>query len=139
MEKRVYVRDYMSAQLVTVTPDTEILHAVQKLLTYKVSGAPVVDDSGSLVGMLTERDCMKVVINAVYHSEYGGVVAEFMATEIQTMQADDNLVDAARRFFQERFLRYPVMQEDRLIGVISRSDVMRAMGAFWDWKRDGDR
>jgi CBS domain-containing protein len=139
MEKRVYVRDYMSAQLVTVTPDTEILHAVQKLLTYKVSGAPVVDDSGSLVGMLTERDCMKVVINAVYHSEYGGVVAEFMATEIQTMQADDNLVDAARRFFQEGFLRYPVMQEGRLIGVISRSDVMRAMGDFWDWKRDGNR
>lgn len=124
----------MSRQLVKLAPDMEIVAAMQKLLGRNVSGAPVVSDSGSLVGMLTERDCMKVVLNAVYHSEFSGVVSEYMATEIEVMQAGDNLVDAAKRFFEQRYLRYPVMEEGRLVGVISRSDVMRAVGDFWDWK-----
>ena len=138
METKVYVRDYMSRQLVKLSPDMEIVAAMQKLLGRNVSGAPVVSDSGSLVGMLTERDCMKVVLNAVYHSEFSGVVSEYMATEIEVMQAGDNLVDAARRFFEQRYLRYPVMEEGRLVGVISRSDVMRAVGDFWDWKYEED-
>lgn len=136
METKVYVRDYMSPKLISLRPDMEIVRAVQTLLEHNVSGAPVLDETGALVGMLTERDCMKVVLNAVYHSEYGGVVEEFMARDILVMQADDNLVDAAKRFFEERYLRYPVMHEGRVIGVISRSDVIRAMGDFWDWKYD---
>ncbi len=138
METRVYVRDYMSKRLVLLRPDMEIVNAMQTLLANNLSGAPVVGESGSLVGMLTERDCMKVVLNAVYYSEFSGVVAEFMATEIEVMQAGDNLVDAARRFFEQRYLRYPVMDEGRLVGVISRSDVMRAVGDFWDWKYEED-
>jgi CBS domain-containing protein len=128
----------MSRQLVKLAPDMEIVAAMQKLLARNVSGAPVVSVGGSLVGMLTERDCMKVVLNAVYHSEFSGVVSEYMATEIEVMQAGDNLVDAARRFFEQRYLRYPVMEEGRLVGVISRSDVMRAVGDFWDWKYEED-
>ena len=139
METKIYVRDYMTTRLLTLTPDMEILAAVQQLLQNHVSGAPVVDADGELVGMLTERDCMKVVLNAIYHSEYGGVVAEFMATDVEVMQADDNLIDAARKFYEQRFLRYPVLQRGRLVGVLSRSDVMRAMGDFWDWKFDEDR
>lgn len=138
MTDKLYVRDYMSKRLISVRPDMEIVSAVQKLLAHHVSGAPVLDENGTLAGMLTERDCMKVVLNAVYHSEYGGVVSDFMATDVKVMQADDNLVDAAKRFFEERYLRYPVMSEDRVIGVISRSDVMRAMGDYWDWKYDED-
>jgi CBS domain-containing protein len=128
----------MSKRLVLLRPDMEIVNAMQTLLANNLSGAPVVGESGSLVGMLTERDCMKVVLNAVYYSEFSGVVAEFMATEIEVMQAGDNLVDAARRFFEQRYLRYPVMDEGRLVGVISRSDVMRAVGDFWDWKYEED-
>ena len=138
METKVYVRDYMARRLVLLRPDMEIVTAMQKLLANNLSGAPVVGETGTLMGMLTERDCMKVVLNAVYHSEFSGVVSEFMATEVEVMQAGDNLVDAARRFFEQRYLRYPVMDEGRLVGVISRSDVMRAVGDFWDWKYEED-
>ena len=138
MTDRIYVRDYMSSKLVSVKPDMEIVRAVQMLLAHHVSGAPVIDENDQLVGMLTERDCMKVVLNAVYHSEYGGVVSQFMATDVKVMNADDNLVDAAKRFFEERYLRYTVMHDGRVVGVISRSDVMRAMGDYWDWKYDED-
>lgn len=134
MQTKAYVRDYMSPRLVSLEPDMEIVQGVQVLLANNVSGAPVLDSGGSLVGMLTERDCMKVVLNAIYHSEYGGVVADYMATDIEVLQADDSLIDAAKKFYEQRYLRYPVMREGRVAGIISRSDVMRAVGDFWDWK-----
>jgi CBS domain-containing protein len=125
----------MSTRLAKLTPDMEILRAVHILAENGVSGAPVVDDQGMLVGMLTERDCMQVVLNAVYHSEYGGTVGQFMAVELEVMGPDDNIVDAARRFYQQRYLRYPVVVDGRLVGQISRSDVMRAMVENWSWPR----
>ena len=85
--KAVYVRDYMATNLVTLTPEMEILRAVHLLLEHEFGGAPVVDNIGNLVGILTEKDCMKVVLNAGYHSEYGGRVAEFMSHDIKTMTA----------------------------------------------------
>ena len=75
---------------------------------------------------------MKVVLNAVYHGEFGGLVSDFMVTELETMNADDPLIDAAKRFYEQRYLRYPVMENGKLIGVISRTDIVRAMGDFWD-------
>lgn len=128
---RILIRDYMSRNVVKLRPDMEILRAVHHLLNGRVSGAPVVDDGDAVVGMLTERDCMKVVLNAAYHQEHGGLVNEFMATGIEVMDPDLSIVDAAKNFYEKRYLRYPVVSSGRLVGVISRSDVMRAMGEYW--------
>ena len=125
------VRDYMATDLVTLTPGTEILRAVHTLLENDIAAAPVVDDTGSLVGILTERDCMRVVWNAGYYSEYGGRVAEFMSKKVETIAADDSIVDAAKLFFGDRFHRYPVMENNRLVGQISRRDVLRALEELW--------
>jgi CBS domain-containing protein len=131
MTKKILVRDYMSKKLITLTPDMEVLRAVHILLENKVSGAPVVDEQGALAGMMTERDCMKVVLNAAYYQEYGGLVKDFMATDLVVLAPDLSIVDAAKQFYENRFLRYPVVENETLIGVISRSDVMRAMGDYW--------
>lgn len=125
------VRDYMATKLVTLTPGMEILRAVHTLLENDIAAAPVVDDTGSLVGILTERDCMRVVTNAGYYSDYGGRVAEFMSRKVETIAADDSIVDAAKLFFGDRFHRYPVMENDRLVGQISRRDVLRALEELW--------
>jgi CBS domain-containing protein len=135
MSARFTVGDHMSTRLVTLSPDMEILRAVHVLVENRVSGAPVVDGGGTLVGVLTERDCMRVVLDSAYHSEYGGTVEQYMARKIEVMAPDDNIVDAARRFHEQRYLRYPVLDGDRLVGQISRSDVMRAMCEFWVWDR----
>jgi len=90
-----------------------------------------VDEEGGLVGMLTERDCLRVVLNASYYSEYGGTVAEFMSTEIETMSPKDSMIDAAKRFLDKSYRRYPVVDDNRLVGQLSRSDVMRALGDAW--------
>ncbi len=133
--RTAHVRDYMATRLTLLTPDMEILQAVNLLVANDVSGAPVVDASGRLVGMLTERDCMGVVLNAAYHSEHGDQVARFMVRDVETMSPHDSIVDAAKRFHDQRYLRYPVVDGGVLVGQISRSDVMRAMCEFWPWAR----
>lgn len=129
--KAVCVRDYMATSLITLTPGMEILRAVHLLLQHDFGGAPVVDDAGRLVGILTEKDCMKVVLNAGYHSEYGGRVAEYMSSEVITLSPEDSIVEAAKRFLDENYHRYPVLENGELVGQISRRDVIRALEQLW--------
>jgi len=129
--KTIRVKDYMARRLTTLEPDTEILHAVQKLIKNDIAAAPVVDKDGALVGILTEKDCMRVVLNACYHSEYGGTVADFMSNEVEAMSPEDSITDAARRFLDKRYHRYPVLDNNRLVGQISRRDLLRALSDVW--------
>ena len=131
MLHKFFVKHYMARHLVTLSPDMEILHAVHTLIENDISGAPVIDKEKRLVGILTEKDCMQVVLNATYHSEYGGVVAEFMTIDVEVMSPEDSIVDAAERFLDKRYHRYPVMEKNRLIGQISRCDVLRALDDAW--------
>jgi CBS domain-containing protein len=131
MSEQAKVRDYMAKDLITVSPQMEILRAVHILLENDIAAAPVVDDAGNLIGILTERDCMKVVLNAGYHSEYGGQVSEFMSENVETIAANASIVDVAKLFFGQQFHRYPVLDNNRLVGQISRRDVLRALGNLW--------
>ena len=129
--RTILVKDYMARYLVTVEPETEILRAVHTLVKNDVAGVPVVDSDGRLIGLLTEKDCMRVVLNATYHSEYGGVVADYMSTDVEVMNPNDSIVDAAKRFLEKRYHRYPVLENGKLVGQISRRDIMRALGDAW--------
>ncbi len=131
MPTRITVREIMSKDVVVLRPEMDVLQALHVLLRHKISGAPVVDAGGQLVGMLTERDCMKVALDAAFHQQSGGTVAEFMATDVQTVSAEESLITTARRFYEGRYLRYPVVDGTGLVGVISRSDVMRIIGEHW--------
>jgi len=131
MYSNVKVRDCMTAELITLDPSTEILRAVHTLIDNDIAGAPVVDNNGDLVGMLTERDCIEVLLQAGYHSEHGGPVSEYMSRNVECVEAEDNIVDAAKLFLGDRFHRYPVLDHGSLVGQISRRDVMRALGALW--------
>ena len=121
------VKDYMAHTLVTFKPETDVLDAVHELVTRRIAGAPVVDDAGNLLGMLSEYDCMKVALNAGYHGNWGGPVRDFMSDGVKTVDADMSIIDLAQEFITTRFRRFPVMQGTRLIGQISRRDVLRAL------------
>jgi len=127
----IQVRDYMSRTLVVLNSGTEILQALDTFVRKDISAAPVVDESGALIGILTEKDCMKVALNAAYHSEYGGIVADYMTASVVSVHPDDGIVALAERFLGERYHRYPVVENGRLVGVISRRDVVRALGEAW--------
>jgi len=125
--KSCLVKDYMARTLVTFKPDTPVLDAVHVLVKNRIAGAPVVDDEGNLVGMLSELDCMKVALQAGYHGEYGGPVRDYMSKGVQTVNAEMSIVDLAEVFIDKRYRRFPVTDNNRLVGQISRRDVLRAL------------
>ncbi|NIN34812.1 MAG: CBS domain-containing protein [Gammaproteobacteria bacterium] len=117
----------MTTSIVTLAPDMDILKASQLLVNHGISGAPVVDDLGNLVGMLTERDCFKITLNAGYFEELGGKVSEFMSRDVETVAPEMSVLDLAELFLRTKYRRYPVILDNRLIGLISRRDTLKAM------------
>lgn len=121
------VRDYMTRGVVRLKPEMDVLEAVHTLVQHRISGAPVVDREGHLVGMLSELDCMRVALDAGYHGRWGGPVADFMTRDTRTVDAGMSIIDLAQEFIDSGFRRFPVMDGTRLVGQISRRDVLRAL------------
>jgi len=121
------VADIMTKEPTAFAPDLEIVHAASQLLARRISGAPVVDSRGQIVGILTARDCFKAVLNASYYEGWGGVVSDYMSSPVETMDAGLDIITAAKEFLNNRFRRFPVVETGRLVGVISRFDVLRAL------------
>lgn len=123
----VTVKDHMSANLVTFNTDMDVLRAIHLLLENGITGAPVIDNLGNVIGFLSERDCLKVALDACYHEERGGRVKEYMTPDAVTVDADQSILEAARLFSNMGFKALPVMDDNRLVGSIKRSDVLRAL------------
>jgi predicted transcriptional regulator len=131
MLSSITVKDYMAGNVVTFKPDTNILDAVRVLVDRRISGAPVIDKRGNIVGMLSEKDCMEVMLRAAYFEEAGGKVADYMSHGARTVNMEDSLVDVAKMFVKDAFRRYPVVRDNVLVGQISRGDVLRALEKLW--------
>lgn len=121
------VADIMATELVTFSPDTFIHKAILVLLDRRLSGAPVIDETRRLVGVLSKKDCLKVALSSSYHQDWGGTVREFMSPDVTTLDADIELVSAAEFFLESSYRRFPVIRDGQLVGQISRSDVLRAL------------
>ncbi len=120
----------MATKLVTFRPQTHVVEAMALLLEHKISGGPVVDADGNLVGVLSEVDVMEIVIQDSYYNESMGIVADFMQPQVDFVSPEDDIYSVARRFHQEHRRRYPVVHNGRLVGQISRRDVLRAAQDF---------
>lgn len=131
MLKSAFVKDYMSEIRVTFTPKMGVQRAINLLIRNRISSAPVIDKTGDLVGMLSEQDCLKIALTAGYHEESAGRVAVYMQPIVKTVDADASIVEVASMFLQDGFRRYPVLKENRLVGQVSRRDVLRALETLW--------
>jgi CBS domain-containing protein len=127
LAKKIRVRDFMVIKPVVFTRDTDLLDAVRILVDRRISGAPVLDERGNLVGVLTERDFLRAALVAGYHGESGGCVGDYMSSDVEAVNADDSLLDVATRFVQTKHRRYPVMEDNRIVGLVTRRDVLRAV------------
>ena len=121
------VADVMATGLVTFAPDMNIHEAIQTLLDKRISGAPVVDETGHLVGVLSKKDCLKIVFSSRYHDDWGGPVRDYMSAPVETLDADLDIVSAAQTFLDSHFRRFPVLRDGRLVGQISRYDILKAL------------
>jgi CBS domain-containing protein len=137
--KEMRVRDFMVSKPVVFTRDTELLDAVRILVDRRISGAPVVDERGNLVGVLTERDFLRAALVAGYHGESGGRVGDYMSSDVHAVNAEDSLLDLATKFVESGYRRFPVMEDNRVVGLVTRQDVLRAVIDSFGPRRPGER
>jgi CBS domain-containing protein len=134
MQRIATAAEFMTRRVLTVFPDMDIGDAVSFLLAHKIAGAPVVGHDGSdrLVGILSEGDCLKIVSNGAFYGTPKGSVADFMATNVRTISPTDDVFSIATIFVDKRYRRLPVVEGDKLVGIVSRSDVLRLQKRIWD-------
>ncbi len=121
------IKDFTTTDLITFTPDMNVISAMNTLINKNISGAPVVDKEGNLVGMLSEKDCMKTVIYSSYYREMGNLVSDIMSKHIITVDAAASIISIAELFLNSSFRRFPVLENGKLIGQVSRRDILRAI------------
>jgi len=126
--QQILVRDHMTTSLVTFKLDDSIDHVLELMTQRKISGGPVVDESGALVGVISEWDCLAEIIRGKYTNtiRFPAKVKEHMTTEVVTIPPDMSLFDAAQKFLEHKIRRFPVIRDGYLVGQISLSDVIRA-------------
>ena len=121
----------MSTNVITFAPNDSVVHAMATLLDKGISGAPVVDEDGSLLGILSEVDLTQVVVQDSSYDDPVGIVADFMQTQEKWVDADTDIFSLAQQFTIHHRRRYPVLESGQLVGQISRCDVLRAALDFF--------
>ena len=127
MLAKITIADYMAKHIVTLKKETDVLTAIKQLLSHKITSAPVVDENGHLLGIFSEKDCMKVALETAYNEGQVGSVAEYMATDTVTVNANASIIDLAEKFENSSIRSYPVYDDRELVGMISRADVLKAL------------
>lgn len=123
------VREHMDTYVHTLRPEMPVLDAIDLLLDKHVTGAPVVTPDGRLVGLLDERECLQLIAEGDHAERPAGTVADYMIKDVQTVEADMDIYYVAGRFLASQARRFPVVDGKRLIGAITRYDILRAIQA----------
>jgi predicted transcriptional regulator len=127
MLAKITIADYMTKNIMTLKQDADVLATIKQLLSHKITCAPVLDPSGKLVGMFSEKDSMKVVLDASYNQGMSGIVSDFMNHKVIRVEAGSSIVDLADKFQDSSVRSFPVFDNNKLVGIVSRTDVLRAL------------
>jgi len=122
------VRDYMTTNLITFRPDQSVQEVVEALIKHKISGGPVVNNKQELVGIISEGDCLKQLSESRYYNmplEHDNVEKR-MAINVETIDGNLDVFDAANKFLQSKRRRFPIVENGKLVGQISQKDILIA-------------
>jgi CBS domain-containing protein len=120
----------MATSLITFRADQPIHDAIKLLLKHSISGAPVVGERKQLIGILSELDCLRMLSSDEFHGdeqEESGLVEHFMSSDPKSIAPDLGVYRVAHTFMTSAIRRLPVVEEGRLIGQVSRRDVLSAI------------
>lgn len=124
--------EFMVRNVVTLRPEASIGEAIRVLLQRKISGAPVVDGEGRLVGVLSEKDCLRLLAAEAHDGVPEGTVRAFMTREVDAISPETTLYDVVSLFLRSHYRRLPVVEEGRLVGIVSRRDALKAVETMHD-------
>lgn len=130
--------DIMARTESTFSPETDVYEALQSLLSQKLTGAPVVDADGGLLGMLTERDCLRVLVRGALDGVAGGPVHDHMTSPAVSIGPTTSVYEIVHLFLTRPYRKLPVVDEaGRVIGQVSRRDTLIALDSLRDQRLYG--
>jgi CBS domain-containing protein len=114
--------------LITFSPDQSIYEVIDTIIDRKISGAPVLDENRKLVGMISEKDCLRIIVDQAYHNLPlpSRKVSDYMTRSVKTLSPDSDIVTAANEFLSSPVRRMPIVENGVLLGQVSRRDILRA-------------
>ncbi len=116
------IKNIMTTDVVAVKKDTPIIHAIEILVRNNITGLPVIDDDGSLVGMVTEKDVMGLLVEL---EDDFAEVENYMSTDITSFDINDDLIAVCECLVNNNFRRVPITENGILTGIISRRDIIK--------------
>ena len=130
MPKSTSVSDCMRKNIITIRSDANIAQAIELIVEYKITGLTVLDESGQVVGVLSELDCLEAILSSIYNdgdAEHA-LVSEAMVSPVETCNATDSIVEVAQSMLRTRQRRRPVVESDgTLVGLVSSNNVLWAL------------
>jgi CBS domain-containing protein len=114
--------------LVTVSPDQTIQEVIDIIIEKRISGAPVLDAQRKLVGIISEKDCLRIIVDQAYHNLpiEPKKVSDYMTVNVKTLSSESDVVEAANEFLNTPIRRLPIIEKGVLIGQVSRRDILKA-------------
>jgi len=118
----------MTRKLITFRPDQPVIEVMNQLIKNRISGGPVVNEKNELIGIISEGDCIKEISHSRYYNQplENAKVKDYMVTDIDTIDGNMNVFDAADKFLNSKRRRFPIVENGKLVGQISQKDVLKA-------------
>ena len=129
MQKTLHVKNYLNSNFIKLKQDQYIKDAVAMFRKKNVFSAPVVDDFGNLIGVLSGTDCIRASIEGNFDLNSHLTVADLMTRDVKTVDSHYSILYIAKEFMNTPYRFFPVMEDNRVIGIISRQDIL---GAIYD-------
>ena len=124
----IKVKDYMTTNLITFKPDQSVEDVIDSLIKNRISGGPVVNNNNELIGIISEGDCIKQISESRYYNMplNNNSVEKHMITNVETIDGNMNIFDAANKFLDSKRRRFPILEDGKLVGQISQKDILKA-------------
>jgi CBS domain-containing protein len=117
------IKPVMTREVVTVTPKTPVYEALNLFIKHEISGMPVVDEENNVVGILSEKDVMEILIDK--NLDEKKFVEDYMSTEVTSFSEEADAVDICRFFARSHIRRVPIVKDGKLVGIVSRRDIVK--------------
>lgn len=115
-------RDIMTHEVIAIGPDASVQDCARRLADYNISGMPVLDAAGRMAGIVTEADII---------GKEGDAVRDIMTRRVVTAREDTPVDEIAQILTSNRFKRLPILREERVVGIVSRADIVRMIASRW--------